>query len=93
MTAGHQLFLLRAAHRIKAKDLADEMGVYHTRVSQLEHAEEVSDDMARRYLSGLATLTGIPAESLSAAPGAAGPSRRHLGIARKLRALAEELES
>ena len=55
-TTGLSLKLQRTARRVKARDLAEAMGVKHPRVSQIEAQALVTDQTAERYLSALATF-------------------------------------
>lgn len=69
MRTGMELKLQRVGHRVKAKHLADEMGVSSARVSAIENQAAVTDETATKYLSALSTLTTIPtsADTASAA--------------------------
>jgi len=54
--SGLDLKLRRVGQRVRATELAREMGVSISRVSHLEREAVVSDAMATRYLNTLATF-------------------------------------
>lgn len=60
MTTGLDLKLKRVQHRVKAKHLADQMGVSSARISTIEGQAQVTDETATKYLAALQTLTTIP---------------------------------
>lgn len=64
---GMDLKLKRVAADVKAKDLADAMGVTDSRVSRIESSRTVTEDAAARYLAALATLATVPSDSASEA--------------------------
>jgi len=53
---GKTLKLRRVAADIKAKDLAEAMGVSDSRVSRIENSRIVTEETTARYLEALATL-------------------------------------
>lgn len=53
---GKTLKLRRVAADVKAKSLAEAMGVSDSRVSRIENSRVVTDETAARYLRALATL-------------------------------------
>jgi plasmid maintenance system antidote protein VapI len=63
MTTGLDLKLQRVRHRVKAKHLADQMGVSSARVSAVEGQAVVTSETAEKYLAALQTLTTIPTPS------------------------------
>lgn len=67
--SGLDLKLRRVALRVRAKDLAQEMGVSISRVSHLEREAVVSEAMVSRYLETLATFrtSGTPETAQGAA--------------------------
>jgi len=58
-TTGLDLKLKRIAHRVKAREIADEMGVNPSYITLLEGQARVTDAAAAKYLAALAaTLAG-----------------------------------
>jgi transcriptional regulator with XRE-family HTH domain len=53
---GLDLRLIRVAKRVKTKDVAERMGVPHSRISYLEAQPTVTETAASRYLAALATF-------------------------------------
>jgi transcriptional regulator with XRE-family HTH domain len=60
---GLELKLRRTARRVKAKDLARQMGVSNTSVSHIESRAIVTAQSAERYLAALATFPDVAAAS------------------------------
>lgn len=65
---GLELKLLRVAADVKAKDLANAMGVKGPRISIIEGSRRpVTASTKERYLSALQTLATVPPDAQSAA--------------------------
>lgn len=58
-TTGLDLKLKRVARRVRVIDLAQVMGVRHSRISQIEAQAVPSADMQQRYLAALATFPDV----------------------------------
>ena len=56
---GLELKLRRTAKRVKVTDLAQRMGVVHSRVSQIEGTAVVTTKAADQYLVALATFPDV----------------------------------
>lgn len=67
MTSGLDLKLERVASRIKAVDLAREMGVSRQRVSSIEAVAVVPDETVSKYRSALVSLTSDQSPAASVA--------------------------
>lgn len=65
MSSGLDLKVERVRSRIKAVDLAREMGVSRQRVSAIEALAEVPGDAADRYRTALMSLTSGPKEAVA----------------------------
>lgn len=52
--SGLDLKLRRVAADVRAKDIADAMGVHRTRISRIESSRTVTPDTSSRYLAALA---------------------------------------
>ena len=66
---GKELQLRRVAMDVKLTDLAARIGVPHSSVSRWEHARNVTDRAAGRYLAALATFAtnATPEEAVEVA--------------------------
>jgi len=65
--SGLDLKLKRVARRVRVIDLAQAMGVRHSRVSQIEAQSVPSAEMTQRYLAALATFPDVESTSGTAA--------------------------
>lgn len=61
MATGLDLKLKRVAADVRAKDLAEAMGVADSRISHIEKSRVVTEEAASRYLAALETLATVPA--------------------------------
>lgn len=66
MTTGLDLKVRRTAARVKATDLAAQMGVSKSRISAIEREQFPSLEARERYLRALATLSDVPHVEASA---------------------------
>lgn len=57
---GHQLKVERVAARVKAKDIAAQMGVSASRVASIEREEFPSVEAVSRYRSALEACQNVP---------------------------------
>lgn len=62
-TTGLDLKLKRVARRVRVIDLAQAMGVRHSRISQIEAQAVPSTEMIDRYLAALATFPDVESTS------------------------------
>jgi transcriptional regulator with XRE-family HTH domain len=65
LVSGLELKLERVARQVKASDLAAQIGVSRSYLSQLESRHSVKPEAAQRYRAGLATFPSLASHSES----------------------------
>jgi transcriptional regulator with XRE-family HTH domain len=65
-TTGHQLKVERVAARVKAKDIAAQMGVSPSRIGSIEREEFPSTEAIARYRAALSACQNVPHSSQAA---------------------------